>query len=121
MAGSHRANLHRLEHRHGTRVLCHGAGRCFYPHTHIYLKDATFLEGIGYDKKVVARMKSLLDGIPASTTSIVALRVMEAIGAKKVSFVGPYLDEVISRGRQFFEQSGYEVTGTHGMGYRGYP
>lgn len=83
--------------------------------------SATFLEGIGYDKKVVARMESLLDGVPASTTSTAALRAMEAIGAKKVSFVGPYLDEVISRGRQFFEQNGYAVTGAHGMGYRGDP
>ena len=36
--------------------------------------SAAFLEGIGYDKKVVARMESLPDGIPASTTSTAMFR-----------------------------------------------
>ena len=38
---------------------------------------------------------------------------------KRPSFVGPYIGEVTERGRRFFEQSGFEVTGAHGMEVRG--
>jgi maleate isomerase len=83
--------------------------------------SATFLEGIGYDEQVIARMEGATNGIPASATSTAALRALRKLGVKKVSFVGPYIDEVTERGRRFFEQNGYEVTGAHGMGVRGDP
>ena len=77
--------------------------------------SATFLEGMGYDRKVIARMQGAAGGIPASATSTAALKALETLGAKKVSFVGPYIEEVTERGRRFFEENGYEITGAHGM------
>ena len=77
--------------------------------------SATFMRGIGYDKEVIARMEAALPGVPASTTSTASVRALQALGTKRVSFVGPYVKEVTTRGGEFFEASGFEVTGAHGL------
>jgi len=81
--------------------------------------SATFLEGLGNDLKVIKRIEGVSDGVPGSATSTAAVRALRKLDAKKVCFVGPYIEEVTQRGGQFFEQSGFEVTGAHGMGVRG--
>jgi len=81
--------------------------------------SATFLEGLGNDRKVIARIEDVSAGVRASATSTAAVRALSALGVKKLSFVGPYISEVTERGRTFFEQSGFEVTGAHGMEVRG--
>lgn len=78
--------------------------------------SATFMRGIGYDRDVIKRMEAVMTNVPASTTSTAALRALKAVGAKKVSFVGPYIDEITRRGGMFFAENGFEVTGAHGMG-----
>lgn len=77
--------------------------------------SATFMRGIGYDKEIIARMEAALPGVPASTTSTASVRALQALGAKRVSFVGPYIKEITERGEKFFEASGFEVTGAHGL------
>ena len=78
--------------------------------------SASFLEGIGYDREVIRRIAGLVPGIPASTTSTAAIRALRAVGARRVSFVGPYVEDVTARGRAFFQANGFEVTGAHAMG-----
>ncbi len=78
--------------------------------------SATFMRGIGYDHQVIERMQGAMQDVPASTTSTAAIRALNTLGAKKVSFVGPYVADVTERGGKFFEASGFEVTGAHGMG-----
>ena len=78
--------------------------------------SATFLEGMGFDRKVIARMESVLPGIPASTTSTAALRALRAIGARRISFVSPYVSNIVELGRRFFAENGFDVTGAHGLG-----
>ncbi len=77
--------------------------------------SASFMRGIAYDKAVIARMEAALPGVPASTTSTASVKALQALGAKRVSFVGPYVTEITERGRQFFEATGFEVTGAHGL------
>ena len=81
--------------------------------------SATFLEGLGNDLEVIQRIESASAGVPGSATSTAAVRALSALGVKKLSFIGPYISEVTQRGRRFFEQSGFEITGAHGMGVRG--
>ena len=78
--------------------------------------SATFMRGIGYDQQVIERMEAVMTNVPASTTSTAALRALGAVGAKRVSFVGPYVAEVTELGGKFFAANGFEVTGAHGMG-----
>lgn len=81
--------------------------------------SATFLEGLGNDLKVIKRIEGVSDGVPGSATSTAAVRALRKFDVKKVCFVSPYIEEVTQRGGRFFEQSGFEVTGAHGMGVRG--
>ena len=78
--------------------------------------SATFLEGVGWDRKIIARMAAVSGGIPVTTTSTASLQALEALGARRISLVTPYVDEVTERARLFFSGNGYEVLGTAGMG-----
>ena len=55
-------------------------------------------------------------GIPVTTTSSAALHGMRMLGVKKMTFVGPYDEEVTERGRIFFEQNGFDVKACRGLG-----
>jgi len=81
--------------------------------------SATFLEGLGNDIKTIERIESVSGGISGSATSTAAVRALKALGVTKLCFVGPYISEVTERGRRFFGQSGFEMTGAHGMEVRG--
>ncbi len=78
--------------------------------------SATFLNGIGWDDKIIARMEAVSGGIPVTTTSTASLAGLKAFGAKRISVVTPYVDEVTERARAFFGDNGFEVLGAVGMG-----
>ena len=80
--------------------------------------SATFLEGIGYDEKVSARMAEVSKGIPVTTTSTALLRALRALGARRISFATPYIDEVTERGRIFLSDNGFEVLNSEGLGLK---
>lgn len=77
--------------------------------------SATFLRGRGWDDAVMERMRSVSGGIPVTTTSTASLRALEAFGAKKISVVTPYLDEITARAKTFFEQNGIKVLSAKGL------
>ena len=78
--------------------------------------SATFMRGIGYDEDVIKRMEAVMNNVPASTTSTAVLRALKAVAAKRISFVGPYDEQVTRLGGEFFRAHGFEVLGAHGMG-----
>jgi maleate isomerase len=77
--------------------------------------SATFLQGLGWDEKIIARMEAVSDGIPITTTSTASLKGLKAFGASRISLVTPYVDEVTERGRRFFSENGFEVLSATGM------
>jgi maleate isomerase len=77
--------------------------------------SATFMHGRGWDDVVMERMRSVSGGIPVTTTSTASLRALETFGAKKISIVTPYLDEITARAKTFFEQNGMHVLSARGM------
>lgn len=78
--------------------------------------SASFLYGPDWDMRLRARMAKASDGIPVTTTSTASVRALRAFGVHRIVFVGPYLDDVTERGRQFFEASGFKVLNAVGMG-----
>jgi maleate isomerase len=81
--------------------------------------SATFLNGIGWDQTIRARMENVSGNIPATTTSTAVLKGLRAFEAKKVAFVTPYIEEVNERGRHFLTENGFEVVSCDGMGIVG--
>jgi maleate isomerase len=77
--------------------------------------SATFIHGRGWDDAVMERMRTVSNGIPVTTTSTASLRALQTFGAKKISIVTPYLDEITARAQTFFEQNGIEVLSAKGL------
>ena len=78
--------------------------------------SATFLEGLGWDEKILARMRATSGGIPVTTTSTCSLEALRAFDARSISVVTPYVDEVTQRAERFFGENGFEVRSARGMG-----
>lgn len=78
--------------------------------------SASFLEGRGFNDVVANRMRKVMGRIPVTTASTAALLAMQTLGVKRMTFVGPYIEEVTARGRAFFEANGIEVLSAHGLG-----
>ncbi len=77
--------------------------------------SATFLHGIGWDRKVIEQMAAVTHGIPTSTSSSAVLNALKVLAATKVSIVTPYLDVITARARVFLEQHGFSVLSTTGL------
>lgn len=77
--------------------------------------SATFLHGIGWDRKVIEQMATVSNGIPTTTTSTASLDALRAVSARRISIATPYLDSVTQRARRFFEQNGFEVLASTGL------
>lgn len=77
--------------------------------------SATFLHGLPWDQKMRARMKAHSNGIPVTTTSSASIAALQAIGASRISFVSPYIPDIVERGRQFFSSNGFDVLSADGM------
>ena len=77
--------------------------------------SATFLHGLYWDQRMQARMCAHSNGIPVTTTSSASIAALRAIGARRVSFVSPYVPEIVERGRQFFSAGGFDVLSADGM------
>lgn len=81
--------------------------------------SATFLKGVEWDEHIKSRMAKVANGIPVTTTTSALLAALRATGMRRVTFVGPYLDEVTEIGCRFLQDNGFEVTGRAGMGLSG--
>jgi maleate isomerase len=77
--------------------------------------SATFLHGLPWDQKMQARMRANSNGIPVTTTSSASIAALRAVGARRISFVSPYVPDIVERGRQFFSAAGFDVLSAHGM------
>ncbi|MHB1219642.1 MAG: maleate cis-trans isomerase family protein [Alphaproteobacteria bacterium] len=78
--------------------------------------SATFLNGPAWDDKVKARMAERGKGRPVTATSSASAKGLRGLGVKRMTFLGPYVDEVTERGHRFFAASGFDVLASHGMG-----
>lgn len=78
--------------------------------------SATFLQGLGWDERIIARMEAVSGGIPVTTTSTASIKGLKAFGARRISLVTPYVAEVTERARRFFCGNDFEVLSAAGLG-----
>ena len=98
----------------GTRMLAHaGVDAIMFACT-----SGSLYGGLGYDQKIIAKMKAHID-VPASTTSTAVIEAFKAVGAKKVAVATPYEDWVNELEKNFFEGNGVKVLNIQGLGLRG--
>jgi maleate cis-trans isomerase len=74
--------------------------------------------GLGYDQKIIAKMKEHID-VPASTTGTAVIEAFKHAGVNKVAVATPYEDWVNELEMNFFKGNGVEVLNIQGLGCRG--
>lgn len=77
--------------------------------------SASFLKGKNWDQDMKSRMSNVSNGIPVTTTSSASVAALRATGARRISFVSPYVPEIAERGRRYFSESGFDVLNANGM------
>jgi len=74
----------------------------------------SLLEGIGWDARLIERIKKIT-GVPSTTTATAVLRAFKELGIHKISVGTPYNDELNRREADFFEKSGVKVLKIKGL------
>ena len=78
--------------------------------------SGSFMEGPGYDQKIISLIEST-SGLPAIATAAASAEAMHFLGLKKISIVTPYPDEVNQTIPAFFEGNGFDVISITGRGF----
>lgn len=77
--------------------------------------SGSLIKGREYNSKKSADVEREL-GIPFITTSAAVVEALRAVGAKKISVVTPYIDEVNEKEKKFLEEHGFSILSMKGMG-----
>ena len=80
--------------------------------------SSSFLKGIGWEKELRRRIQDRVPAAKAVTAAGGVLQAMEALGARRITIVSPYVTEVANIGTAFFRSMGYEIVSEAHMGCR---
>lgn len=80
--------------------------------------SGSFIGGPGYDQSIIKELEAAT-GIPSTTTSTCVLTAFADLEVKKISLVGPYIEDVLNAEVQFFKEHGIDTLYIKGLGYRG--
>jgi maleate cis-trans isomerase len=69
----------------------------------------SFIDGLGYDQRLIAKMKEKKSDIPITTTSTSIIAALKALGVKNISVATPYSEPVSLAAVRFIEDSGIKV------------
>ena len=78
----------------------------------------SLIGGDGYDQRIGEQLKAATGARYASTTTTSVLKALEKLGAKRITIVTPYPDEVNVQERIFLEHLGYQVDAIAGLNHR---
>ncbi|MFB6311004.1 MAG: aspartate/glutamate racemase family protein [Salinirussus sp.] len=75
----------------------------------------SLVKGHGYAEELEASLADVADA-PAVATALSVERALDALGARSVAVVTPYIDDLNEREREFLEEAGFEVRSLAGRG-----
>lgn len=76
--------------------------------------SGSLIHGPGWDTSLAQRVEAAA-GVPATTTATSVLQALEAVGARRLTVVTPYLPEVNEAEQRFLEAAGFEVAAIGGL------
>jgi len=77
--------------------------------------STSFVKGAEIGRKLIKKVEEISGGIPGTSISDSLLHGLAAFGARKVSVVTPYVEDLNMKEREFLEGNGLEVTNVTGM------
>ncbi|MBK5260973.1 MAG: aspartate/glutamate racemase family protein [Peptostreptococcaceae bacterium] len=78
--------------------------------------SGSFIQGSGYDKKIIEDMEAVSKGIPCTTTSTAVVEALEKLGIKKIAVITPYVDDINVMAKRFLNDHGFEIVNFIGQG-----
>lgn len=78
--------------------------------------SCSFLGGPKWEKKILERMSAVSQGISVINTSQASVKALKSVGAKNIVFAGPYTNDIIEAGSNYFNELGFKVIGKKGLG-----
>lgn len=78
--------------------------------------SASFCNGKEYEAKLIKEME-METGLPFITTSTSVVEAIKAVGAKKISFATPYIDDLNKLAKNYLESHEIEVLNMKGLGF----
>ncbi len=78
--------------------------------------SASFIKGLGWDRKICERMRRHSNGVSTTTTSTASVNALRAVGAQRIGIATPYIDPVTERARVFFTENEFDVVDAKGLG-----
>ena len=79
--------------------------------------SASFIGGISFEQELCKKIKDNT-GIKTITSSMAVVKALKYINAKKITIVTPYINEINTREKQFFESFGFDVLRIRGIGLK---
>lgn len=80
----------------------------------------SFIEGYGYDRMLIDRMREKNGNLPTTTTTTSVIDALSSLGVKRVSVAMPYIEEVARALVKFVEGSGFEVMNAKWLDKKGF-
>lgn len=75
--------------------------------------SGSFLEGAGFDRRVIAKVQELV-GVPAIATAAAVVEALRALKVRRLTVATPYDDDVNRLMRRYLDGAGFEVLNIEG-------
>lgn len=79
----------------------------------------SFVQGKGYDGKVMDIISEAVKNVKVTTTSTAVLEALKAVGARKLAVATPYPNWVNPKLQKYLEDNGFSVVAIDGLGFEG--
>ena len=73
------------------------------------------------DERIIGKIRTVMPGVPATTTITAVMAAMNELGAKRLAVGTPYTDDVNRAERRYLEERGFEIVKMEGLGIRSGP
>lgn len=80
--------------------------------------SSSFLNGAGWEQELRLRIQARAPASKVVTAAGAVCEAMEALDARHITIISPYVAEIARIGTSFFRDMGYEIVGEAHMGYR---
>ena len=77
--------------------------------------SGSFMEGTEHEREIEALLREKA-GAPAVTTSGAVRNALDALDVTSLLIVSPYTDTVLERARRYFQDCGFDIAGSDGLG-----
>lgn len=77
--------------------------------------SGSFIQGTGFDKKIIEKMEAASGGIPCTTTSTAVIDALKKLNVKKIGVATPYVEEINVMAKEFLKDHGFETVNFKGQ------